>query len=62
MDMLVLDVTDSDITPGQIVNLWGSDDPRMRVESIASALGKLPYELLTSISDRVEKQYTGTPV
>ncbi|NQU68431.1 MAG: alanine racemase [Candidatus Marinimicrobia bacterium] len=58
MDMLTIDVTGSDIQPGDMVNLWGGNHPKMKVEAVAASLGKIPYELLVSISGRIEKKYT----
>ncbi|MFQ6610137.1 MAG: alanine racemase [Fidelibacterota bacterium] len=59
MDMLAIDVTGSSIKTGDIVNLWGGENDHMRVERVAASLEKIPYELLVSVSSRVERNYIG---
>lgn len=57
MDMLTIDVTD---VPGAAVGdpvvLWGADLP---VDTVARAAGTIGYELLTGVSARVPRRYTG---
>ncbi len=56
MDTLAVDLTPvSDATVGSPVLLWGSS--RLSVKEIAGHAGTIAYELLTSVSNRVPRQY-----
>ena len=52
MDMITVDATGLDISPGDRVVLWG-DAPRL--EKVAAEAGTIPYELLTRIGPRVQR-------
>lgn len=52
MDMVTVDATGLDISPGDRVVLWG-DAPRL--EQVAAEAGTIPYELLTRIGPRVQR-------
>jgi alanine racemase len=52
MDMLMVDVTDIDCQEGQEVLLFGKDPS---VTYMAKQLGTIPYEIMTSISQRVKR-------
>ena len=52
MDMVTVDATGLDISPGDRVALWG-DAPRL--EKVAAEAGTIPYELLTRIGPRVQR-------
>lgn len=54
MDMTVIDVTGLDVQIGDEVVIY---DSRIRVDTIASSIQTIPYELLTSISRRVQRIY-----
>lgn len=55
MDLLTADVTDlEDVRPGDTAVLWGDDIP---VEAVAECAGTIPYELLTSVTSRVKRDY-----
>lgn len=55
MDACMIDVTDvADITVGDRVEIFGPSHP---VESISETLQTIPYEVLTSISQRVKRVY-----
>ena len=54
MDVTMIDVTDIDCKEGDSVEIFGSNIP---VTVIADTLGTIPYEILTSISNRVKKIY-----
>jgi len=56
MDQMAVDVTGVKINPGDLVTIWGGDNRETRVEKVASGIDKIPYELLTSLSNRVEKK------
>lgn len=54
MDVTLIDVTDIDCREGDRVEIFGEQLP---VEEIASWLGTIPYEILTSVSSRVKRVY-----
>lgn len=58
MDMLVVDVTGIDATPGDEVVLLGEQDgQRIDVREVAAAIGAIPWELLCRIGSRIERVY-----
>jgi len=54
MDMMMVNITDIDCKEGDIAIIFGEDPS---VVSIAKALGTIPYEILTSISQRVKRVF-----
>lgn len=54
MDMCMVDLTEIDCKEGDTAILFNEDHP---VERIAEACGTIPYEILTSISQRVKRIY-----
>lgn len=55
MDMITVDVTDLDaVAIGDEAELWG---PQLGVDQVAAAMGTIPYELLTRVSERVPRHY-----
>lgn len=55
MDACMIDVTDvPGVGPGDRVEIFGDTIP---VETLAETLGTIPYEVLTSISQRVKRVY-----
>jgi alanine racemase len=56
MDVIAVDVTDADISLGDLVELFGANRP---VDDAATAAGTISYELLTSIGTRFERRYLG---
>ncbi|MEZ8109570.1 alanine racemase [Vibrio splendidus] len=54
MDMMTIDIGDSDINVGDVVELWGEN---IGVEEIALSANTIPYCLLCSISSRVERVF-----
>ena len=54
MDVAMIDVTDIDCKEGDRVIIFGDDLP---VTTLSTILGTIPYEILTSISDRVKRIY-----
>jgi alanine racemase len=55
MDLITVDITDSDIELGDKVELWGEN---LRVETIAEYAQTISYELLSKVSDRVVRIFT----
>ena len=54
MDMIMVDVTDIECTEGESVIVFGE---KPSVSSIAKKLNTIPYEILTSISQRVKRVF-----
>lgn len=55
MDACMIDVTDvASVAVGDRVEIFGENMP---VDEIAATLGTIPYEVLTSISQRVKRVY-----
>jgi alanine racemase len=52
MDMLMVDISDIDCKEGTEVTIFG-DNPT--VSFMAKQLGTIPYEIMTSISQRVKR-------
>ncbi|QIA07294.1 bifunctional UDP-N-acetylmuramoyl-tripeptide:D-alanyl-D-alanine ligase/alanine racemase [Draconibacterium halophilum] len=54
MDMLMLDVTNLKVSPGDKVEIFGPD---ISISKLAQLLETIPYEILTGISQRVKRVY-----
>ena len=54
MDVCMVDVTDIPCHAGDTVEIFGDDLP---VTVLSDLLGTIPYEILTSVSERVKKVY-----
>lgn len=54
MDMCMIDVTDIDVQEGNEVVIFGDELP---ITQVCKQIGMIPYELLTSISERVKRVY-----
>ena len=54
MDQAMIDVTDADARPGDIAEVFGEHMP---LEELAGKLGTITYEILTSVSRRVQRLY-----
>ncbi len=54
MDMCMIDVTDIEANEGDQVIIFG---PELPINELADKLGTIPYEILTSISQRVKRVY-----
>lgn len=54
MDVAMIDVTDIDCKEGDNVEIFGDSLP---VTVLSDMLGTIPYEILTSVSDRVKRVY-----
>ena len=53
MDMCMLDITGVDAKVGDTVTIFG-DDPT--VSELADILGTIPYEIMTSIPRRIDRE------
>ena len=59
MDMTMIDVTGTDVAPGDevvIIGQQGSDS--LDVREIAASIGTIPYELLCRVGARIERVYS----
>ena len=56
MDMSMLDVTGLDVKVGDTVTIFGEDPS---ISDLASVLGTIPYEILTSVPRRIERVVIG---
>ena len=54
MDVCMIDITDIDCKEGDIVEIFG---PQLPVNTIAGWLDTIPYEVLTSVSNRIKRIY-----
>ncbi len=54
MDQAMVDVTGTDARPGDVVEVFGDHMP---LEELADKLGTITYEILTSVSRRVQRVY-----
>ncbi len=54
MDMCMVDVTDMPVKVGDEVIVFGKEPA---IESLASSIGTIPYEIMTGISQRVKRIY-----
>jgi alanine racemase len=58
MDMLMIDVTDVDVDPGdEVVFLGEQGAERIDVREMAAVIGTIPYEILCRIGSRIERIY-----
>ena len=55
MDQAMIDVTGADARPGDVVEVFGEHMP---LEELADKLGTITYEILTSVSRRVQRVYS----
>jgi alanine racemase len=56
MDMCMVDVTDLDVQEGDEVEIFG---PNNSIKEMADRGRTIPYEILTSISSRVNRVFVG---
>ena len=54
MDQAMIDVTGADARPGGIAEVFGEHMP---LQELADKLGTITYEILTSVSRRVQRLY-----
>ena len=57
MDQTMVDVGDLEVAVGDRATLVGPDGPR--ADALAERIGTIPYELLTRLSPRVRRRWTG---
>ena len=58
MDMIMIDVTGLDVSPGDEVVLIGRQgDDEITAREIAAAIGTIPWEVVCRLGSRIERQY-----
>ena len=58
MDMLMVDVTGLDVSPGdEVVIIGPQGDDRIDVREMAAQIGTIPYEILCRIGTRIQRVY-----
>jgi alanine racemase len=58
MDMTMIDVTGTDVAPGdQVVIIGEQDGESIGVREMAAAVGTIPYELLCRLGSRIQRMY-----
>ena len=58
MDMSMIDVTGTDVEPGDDVVIVGNQqDEAMGMREMAAAIGTIPYELLCRVGSRIQRMY-----
>ena len=58
MDMTMIDVTGTDVAPGDEVVIVGEQGGEaIGMREIAAAIGTIPYELLCRVGSRIERIY-----
>jgi len=61
MDMLTLDVTGLDASPGdEVVFIGQQDGDEITAREVASAIGAIPWEVICRLGSRIERQYETT--
>jgi alanine racemase len=59
MDMTMIDVSGTDVAPGdEVVILGRQDDEMMDVREMAASIGTIPYELLCRVGARIQRVYS----
>lgn len=59
MDMISVDVTGLDVSPGDEVVLLGRQgDERLDVREVAATIGAIPWELLCRLGARIQREYS----
>ena len=59
MDMTMIDVTGTDVAPGDEVVIVGEQgDESLGVREIAASVGTIPYELLCRVGSRIQRVYS----
>jgi alanine racemase len=58
MDMTMIDVTGTDVAPGdEVVIVGAQDDESIGIREMDAAIGTIPYELLCRVGARIERVY-----
>jgi alanine racemase len=59
MDMTIIEVTGTEVAPGdEVVILGAQGEEAIGVREMAAAIGTIPYELLCRLGARIERRYS----
>jgi alanine racemase len=59
MDMITVDVTGTDVSPGDEVILIGRQgEEEITARELAAAIGSIPWEVVCRLGSRVERRYS----
>jgi alanine racemase len=59
MDMMAVDVTGLDVSPGDEVVILGSQGPdRIDAREMSATIGTIPWEIVCRVGSRIERLYT----
>jgi alanine racemase len=60
MDMIIVDVTGLDVSPGDDVVIIGRQgDDQIDVREMAATIGTIPWEIVCRVGTRIQRQYIG---
>ena len=61
MDMIMVDVTDLDVSPGDEVVIIGCQgDEEISARELAATIGAIPWEVVCRLGSRIERRYVDT--
>ena len=61
MDMLTIDVTGLDVSPGdEVVFIGQQERDEITAREMAAAIGAIPWEVVCRLGTRIERQYEAT--
>jgi len=59
MDMIMIDVTGTEVSPGDEVVIIGSQgEATITVREMAAAIGTIPWEIVCRLGSRIERVYS----
>ena len=61
MDMITIDVTGLDVSPGdEVVIIGRQGDEEITARETAAAIGSIPWEVVCRLGARIERRYEST--
>jgi alanine racemase len=61
MDMLMIDVTGLDVSPGdEVVFIGRQGDDEITAREMAASIGTIPWEVVCRLGARIERRYEST--
>ena len=54
MDIITIDIKDTNINVGNFVELWGDN---ININEVSKLINTIPYELMCNLGNRLEKLY-----
>ena len=63
MDMIMIDVTGLDVSPGdEVVLIGGQDGEAITAREMAASIGSIPWEVTCRLGSRIQRQYRTVPI